>query len=69
MDFKPHEQRVIQERNDLNEKIQKLDDFIERNDLFKELPSRDQELMTSQYNVMLQYVRILNERIGRFVKS
>ena len=68
MDFKEHEQRVIQERNELSEKTVKLSEFIDKSKIFESLGDRDRELLVSQYNVMLNYLRILNERIGRFVK-
>jgi hypothetical protein len=65
MSFLPHEQRVIQERQDLETKIVALDQFI-GSELFNSLPYTDQTLLHGQYEYMRAYSFILSERINRF---
>ena len=67
MEFAPHEQRVIQERDELKEKTEKLYAFFDTQ-IYKTLLVKDKELLSNQFTVMNQYLSILDERIGRFVK-
>lgn len=62
----PHEQRVVDERQELFDKHQKLEAFVNEGGIFETLPQRDQELLRRQYSVMEDYLDILNERIERF---
>jgi hypothetical protein len=64
--MKPHEQRVVDEFNELNTRIGKLDVFIHENDVFHTLPEEDQGLLTRQLDAMSEYADILGERINRF---
>ena len=63
--LKPHEQRVVDEKNELKDKVLKLDDF-----LLKGKPSFIDEhnwnLLESQLDVMTTYLDILEERISLF---
>ena len=68
MEFAPHEQRVITERDELQEKLEKLKSFILDSPIYRSLPIEDSNLLSRQLNVMNEYLSILNERIGRFVK-
>jgi hypothetical protein len=63
---KPYQQRVIDEKADLDEKIGKLRFFIDRAPLFESLPIKEQGLMRQQLIVMTQYAQILAERIQSF---
>lgn len=58
--------RVIAERDELNEKHDKLVDFIENNPQFGLLEEVDQDLLTQQEAYMEAYVATLNARIERF---
>jgi len=60
------QQRVIEERDELNEKHDKLVDFIENNPQFGLLEEADQDLLTQQEAYMEAYVATLNARIERF---
>lgn len=62
----PHEQRVIDEHQDVYEKVQKLIDFINNNPIFKTFTENGQFLMRAQLFHMMQYCAILNERIYVF---
>lgn len=54
--------RMIFERNDLREKVTKLNKFID-GDKFSELTIVKQDLLVAQYNVMLTYLGILEMRL------
>ena len=62
-DYPPHVQRVIEEAEELEIKINKLENFIDNNLLFKELPEIDQSLMQRQLGIMLDYLEILDKRL------
>ena len=60
-----YQTRVVEERKELNIKIEKLDVFFER-DKFKSLDSYDRFLLFSQSLKMKHYLEILDCRIERF---
>nr|DAJ92265.1 MAG TPA: hypothetical protein [Caudoviricetes sp.] len=59
-DFK---KRLIAEREELDDKLAKLEAFI-RSPRFENLDERNRELLVSQRGAMRQYSDILAERIG-----
>jgi hypothetical protein len=67
--MQPHQQRVVDEKAELDEKLEKLEKFIHENDLFQKLPSDEQERMCRQQNAMKQYSEVLGERIAAFPPS
>lgn len=67
IELQPHQQRVIEERDALEEKITKLREFF-GSKIYRELDRDDRALLSLQYNVMLEYADILERRIGRFGK-
>jgi hypothetical protein len=58
-------QRVVKERDDLVEKIERLATFFASNPVYQGLPDEDQFLLATQYNVMKAYARILDRRIEK----
>ena len=66
MELKPHQQRVVEEKSDLDEKIAKLKDFTNNNPVFATLPEDEQARLTRQYDIMLAYSAVLGERIAAF---
>lgn len=64
--LQPHQQRVVQERNELKEKTEKLNEFVGHSDLFNKLPDVDQEDLKVQLDIMFQYLEVLDKRISRF---
>jgi len=60
-----HQQRVVDEKNELDEKTQKLSEFFD-NDLFAGLDEAEKDRLEQQYGVMQKYSRILGERIAAF---
>lgn len=63
--YAPHQLRVIQERKDLGDKLDKLRAFIGQ-DLFKTLPVDEQDRLKQQFDFMNSYYGILNKRIAAF---
>lgn len=55
--------RLRKELNDLNFKIEKLNNFIEKNEIFKTIDLKEQELLKEQREIMTKYANILRKRI------
>jgi hypothetical protein len=66
MTYAQHQQRVVDEKAELDEKLGKLHDFIQGNPIFKSLPEDEQKLLCRQDLVMAEYSQILCERIETF---
>lgn len=62
----PHQQRVVDEKAELDDKAKKLSDFIGNNDIFLTLDSEEQERLKEQNDIMWQYSEILGARIAAF---
>ena len=58
-----YKSRLRKELEDLNFKIEKLNNFIEKNDIFKTIDSEEQELLKEQREIMTKYANILRKRI------
>lgn len=65
-DLPPHQQRVLDEKLELNERLSKLDAFILDNPLFMRLSGAEQERLARQSKAMAVYTGILDERIAAF---
>lgn len=63
--MQPHQQRVIDEKQELDGKLAKLNIFL-GDPVFEGLPLKDQELLKQQSGVMQAYSNILANRIARF---
>lgn len=64
--MEPHQDRVVKERYELNEKIEKLDAFT-KGETFKGVDEKEQARLLKQLDIMRQYSAILAERIEAFV--
>lgn len=62
----PHQQRVVQERAELDLRLAKLSAFIEAAPEFKELDHVDRHLLVQQEELMVELEAVLAERIARF---
>ena len=62
----PHQQRVLDEKQELDIRITKLDEFIARNQLFHGLPVSERARQKRQLDVMQELSTILAERIDNF---
>ena len=63
--LQPHQQRVVTEKEDLDEKLDKLKKFI-LGSIFPTLPAEEKKRLNYQYDVMEKYSGILGERISAF---
>lgn len=61
----PHQQRVFVEKNDLAEKLTKLNSFI-GSEIYNGLPPDERVRLARQAEIMKDYLDILNERIAAF---
>ena len=65
MELQPHQQRVVDEKSELDAKIDKLTTFIDT-PLFSGLPEAEQERLVRQLHYMGHYTAVLGERIAAF---
>lgn len=66
-EMRPHQQRVVDEHRELNDKIDKLGAFIvNKPSVFLQLPWEEQDLLHRQHAAMQAYSDILVERIAGF---
>lgn len=63
--LEPHQQRVVDEKADLDEKLRKLMAFFNSN-IFAGLSENEQSLMKAQAMAMSMYSFALAERIAAF---
>lgn len=62
-----HQERVIEEKRELDERLEKLNNFF-NTQTFKDLHPLEKERMRKQIDYMNGYSRILGERITAFRK-
>jgi len=62
----PHQQRVLAEKTELDEKATALSNFIGHSAIFETLDAAEQERLKEQNDVMWQYSEILGKRIAAF---
>lgn len=63
--MKPHEQRVVDEKAELDERLSKLCTFT-RSAMFLTLPLAEQERMNTQQHLMCALSAVLGARIAAF---
>ena len=63
--MQPHQERVVAEMKELDEKIVKLDTF-RHSPLYETLPVAERDRLTRQYAHMKDYSNVLAERIAAF---
>jgi len=61
-----YQERVIEEKNQLDEKIGKLMDFIEGRDFSRKITLAEQKRMRRQEMIMELYSEVLADRIKHF---
>lgn len=61
----PHQTRVVDEKTQLDEKLDKLLDFLHTS-LFETLPQAEQNRLKLQSMIMAAYSEVLRQRIGAF---
>lgn len=64
--YLPHQQRVIEEKRELDAKATALSSFIGVNKAFETLDAAEQERLREQCEIMWQCSEILGKRIAAF---
>jgi len=64
--MQPRQQRVIDEKTELDDKLGKLNTFIVESPIFQSLPDDEQARLVRQHKVMELYSEVLGERISAF---
>ncbi|HCM2495378.1 TPA: hypothetical protein N3D36_004591 [Salmonella enterica subsp. enterica serovar Lehrte] len=65
-ELQPHQQRVVEESEQLQEKITKLGVFIDSSGIFREMCEEDKLSLCAQLAAMNAYYTILQTRIMKF---
>lgn len=60
------QERVITEKKELDEKLDKLKFFIEESPTFKTLAEDEQKRLNRQFDFMVEYSNVLGQRINAF---
>jgi hypothetical protein len=63
--MQPHQQRVVVEKTELDDKIDKLDAF-RAGTIFSSLPEDEQDRLNQQLSFMRSYSGVLADRIAAF---
>lgn len=69
MIYQPHQQRVIDEKTELDQKSNALSLFIGINPTFEKLDADEQERLKVQNDLMWQYSEVLGARIAAFTPN
>lgn len=69
MEFAPHQQRVIDERRDLTEKLDKLILFFDTPIFRNDIAEGERVRLREQRMFMTKYRDILTERINAFISA
>ena len=64
--YAPHQQRVIDEKRDLDVKVKALDRFILEDPIFEALSAIEQFHLRKQWKLMSEYSEVLGQRIAIF---
>lgn len=64
--MQPYQERVIDEKVDLDARREKLTAFIDENPMFDALPEDEQKRLERQALIMAEYSAILGARIEAF---
>lgn len=63
--MQPYQQRVVDEKAELSEKLEKLETFL-GGEIYSSLPTAEQTRLSRQSLIMQLYEQVLEERIGSF---
>lgn len=64
MNLQPRQQRMLDEKRELDERLAKLEAFILDNPVWKTLHAGEQDRLARQARAMAQYSAVLDERIA-----
>jgi hypothetical protein len=60
------QERVITEKRELDNKLDKLQAFINEGTVYAQLPKEERSRLARQATVMIEYSQILADRIAKF---
>lgn len=63
--MQPYQQRIVEEKEELDSKLEKLGDFC-NTPIFQGLDSAEQSRLNRQFLIMELYAQVLGERIAAF---
>ena len=63
------EERLLDEKDHLHNRMVRLENFINENPKFQELDGKDKELMEKQLSAMSLYYAFLNQRVTKMLKA
>jgi len=63
--MQPHQQRVVQEKNDLDVKLKRLNEFL-NTETFTQLGEQERGRLLRQSGIMADYSAVLTQRIEAF---
>jgi hypothetical protein len=64
MAMQPHQQRIVDEKKELDVRLDRLKAFIEINPVFKTLHEDERKRLNRQFDAMAEYSSILSQRIA-----
>lgn len=64
--MQPHQERVINEKAELDGRLSRLKDFIDASPYFVPLPQEEKDRLIKQSEIMGQYSDVLGQRIAAF---
>lgn len=64
--MQPHQQRVVDEKSELDVKVKALSDFIQSSPIYVNLPQEEKSRLLEQYSIMCNYSDVLGRRIEAF---
>lgn len=67
INMKPHEQRMVEEKKSLDEKIVKLVQFMHCDTQYSSVDSEEKDLLENQLHAMRIYSRVLGARLKKVV--
>ena len=67
--MEPHQQRVVEELKQLTDRREKLGIFMGGGKVFGALPADEQSRLRRQFDIMVSYEGVLQERINHFPKA
>lgn len=65
--MQPHQQRIVDEKLELDAKVKALSDFIQGNKIWDSLPQEEKDRLFEQYGIMCNYSDVLGRRISAFI--
>jgi len=66
-ELQPHQQRIVTEKEELDERLKKLRTFIsDKGPVYMRLPEDEKNRLIRQEKAMSDYSTVLGERIGAF---